>query len=313
MRAMVLAAGRSERLRPLTETLAKPALPFCGEPVLARVLDGLGAAGVTEAIVNVSHAPDTIRAVVAARGTTPPRVDVSDETALLLGTAGALIPVRRVFAGPEPFLLVNGDCVHAIDHGSLLRDHAASGASATLAVRPTAEAGFGALRVDEAGRVVDFGVRARGAADERHFLSVQAVSPALLAFLPDSPQPFSTFGEWYPAARAAGHVFRVHETTAEWHALDTPDRYLESVRAFLAARGAGPHLDRTASIAPSASIDAGCAVEADCVVGAGATLRGSVLLPGAVVGDGAVVEACVLGPGAAVAPAEHARGEVRVA
>jgi mannose-1-phosphate guanylyltransferase len=312
MRAMVLAAGRSERLRPLTDTIAKPALPFCGEPVLGRVLDGLAAAGIEEVVVNVSHAPESVRAVIAARGRLAPAVSLSDETALLLGTAGALVPVRATFAGEASFLLVNGDCVHEIDYRALVAAHEATGASATLAARPTAEIGFGALRVDGEGRIEELGVRARGVPGERHFLSVQVVSAALLDFLPREPRPFSTFAEWYPAARAAGHSFRVHETDAPWHALDTPQRYLEATRRFVEARGGTAFVAAGASVAADATVGAGCAVHEGCVVAGGARLAGSVLLPGARVGAGARVQGSILGPAVHVPAGARVRDAVLV-
>ena len=66
MKAMVLAAGKATRLRPLTDAIAKPALPFFGRSILDRVLDGLASAGVTEAIVNLHHAPATVRDTMRA-------------------------------------------------------------------------------------------------------------------------------------------------------------------------------------------------------------------------------------------------------
>ena len=180
-------------------------------------------------------------------------------------------------------------------------------------MRPTAEAGFGALRVDADGAVTDFGVRARGLADERHFLSVQVVSAGLLDLLPRERRPCSTFGEWYPAARAAGHCFRVHATLAEWHSLDTPERYRESTRRFLEARGGGPFVAAGARVAADATIGRGCAIEAGCAVEASARVTDSVLLAGAVVEAAAVVERCILGPSARVAAGRRVRDAVLVA
>src|SRR5689334_4460955 len=116
---MVLAAGKATRLRPLTNAIAKPALPFFGRAILDRVLDGLADAGVTEATVNLHHAPLTVRDLVGARGDALPVVSFSDESAELLGTGGALVPVRGRFESERELLLVNGDCVHAIDYSTI--------------------------------------------------------------------------------------------------------------------------------------------------------------------------------------------------
>jgi NDP-sugar pyrophosphorylase family protein len=293
---MVLAAGKATRLRPLTDSIAKPALSFVGTAILSRVLDGLANAGVDEAIVNLHHAPESVRELIRQRGSRLPRVMFSHEKEELLGTGGALIPVRGRLADGD-FLIVNGDCVHAIDYGSMIEQHRTSGASATLAVRPRAEAGFRAMIVKD-GVITSFREESRGNGDERHFLSVQIVSPAILAHLPSTPASFDSFAAWYPAARAAGHVFRVHETLAEWHALDSRELYLEAQSSFLRARGLAHFVDDAASV-EDASIE-GAAIHRGAIVERGARIVGSAVLEDAVIGQAAVVRDSIIGPGARV-------------
>lgn len=309
-RAMVLAAGLGTRLLPLTRDVAKPALPFVGVPILGRVLDGLAEAGVEEAVVNLHHAPDSIRAVVAARGSALPRVRFSDETALLLGSAGALVPPRAWLEEAGEFLLVNADCVHAVDYEAAVRSHRATGASATLVSRARGEAPFRALVVDGEGRIVRWGDEVRGLPGERHFLSVQVVSSRLLEHLPAEPRPLSTFVDWYPRAAEAGHVFRVVESDAEWHGLDSRELYLDATRDWLARRGRASWIAAQAAVGAGAVLERGSAVHAGARVGAGARLSGTVLLPGAVVGAGAVVEDCLLGPDAVVPAEGRASGRI---
>ena len=299
MKAMVLAAGKATRLRPLTDSIAKPALPFFGRSILDRVLDGLADAGVTEAVVNLHHAPESVRALARDRGDALPVVSFSDETRQLLGTGGALVPVRERFEGEDVMLLVNGDCVHRLDHGALLRRHRASGADATLAVRPRGEPGFGALRVDASGEITAWSVPCEGRADERHFLSVQAISPRLFAWLPQGGS-FGSFTDWYPKAQAAGCRFVVHETDEEWHALDSRELYLAACAEWLRLRGLTAWIDPRASLAPDAVIDGPCAVHAGASIGRGARVIASALLPGARVGDGAIVARSIVAAGAIV-------------
>lgn len=309
MKAMVLAAGKATRLRPVTDAISKPALSFFGRSVLDRVLDGLADAGVTEAIVNLHHAPETVHALVDARGDALPVVSYSDETRELLGTGGALVPVRERFAGDAPFLLVNGDCVHHLDYAALLRRHRESGADCTLATRPRGEKGFGALRVNASGEVIAWSVPCEGRADERHFLSAQVLSPRLLQHLLPGGF-FASFTEWYPKAQAAGLRFVVHETDEEWHALDSLDLYLGACRDWLRRRGMTSWIDPRAGIAADAVVGEGCAVHRGASVGAGARLSAAVLLEGATVGAGASVEGCLLGPGAVVAAGERVAGRL---
>ena len=104
-RAMVLAAGRGLRMRPLTERLPKPLLPVAGRTLLDRALDGLAAAGVVAAVVNTHHLADQIMRHVAERA--HPRVILSHEPELL-ETGGGVVKALAELA-PGPFYVINSD------------------------------------------------------------------------------------------------------------------------------------------------------------------------------------------------------------
>ena len=105
-KAMVLAAGLGLRMRPLTDRMPKPLVEVAGRPLLDHVLDKLGSAGVSEAIVNVHYLPDQIIDHVATR--TNPRVIISDERDQVLGTGGGVVKALPLL-GHEPFFHVNAD------------------------------------------------------------------------------------------------------------------------------------------------------------------------------------------------------------
>ncbi len=105
-KAMVLAAGLGLRMRPLTERMPKPLVQVAGRPLLDHVLDKLGKASVTEAIVNVHYFPDQIIDHVAQRK--EPRVIISDERDHVLGTGGGIVKALPLL-GVAPFFLVNAD------------------------------------------------------------------------------------------------------------------------------------------------------------------------------------------------------------
>ncbi|MEM7244891.1 MAG: NDP-sugar synthase [Acidobacteriota bacterium] len=305
--AVVLAAGRGQRLRPLTELRAKPSLPFLGRTLLDRVLDGLAEAGVERVLVNLHHAPDSLRAVVAARDGGPSVELIPEE--VLLGTAGPLMAFRSLLDPEDDFFLVNGDCVQEIDLTALAADHRSSGAAATLTVRAQSEPGFGCLRVDDTDRVTTFSVPAEGRPDERHFLSVQAVSPRLLEHLPDGPpRPLETFKEWYPQAVERGEVIRAHVSDALMLAVDSPERYLASTAEELARRGGGPWLETGAEVGTGTTLDDASALHASATVGARCRLTGSVLLPGARVDDDVELVGCLLGAGARIPAGQRLHG-----
>jgi len=88
-KAMVLAAGLGVRMRPLTDRMPKPLVRVAGRALLDHVLDKLGDAGVSDAVVNVHYLPDQIIDHTAARAR--PRVIISDERDEVLGTGGAVV------------------------------------------------------------------------------------------------------------------------------------------------------------------------------------------------------------------------------
>ena len=105
-KAMVLAAGLGLRMRPLTDHLPKPLVSVAGRPLLDHVLDKLGAAGISEAVVNVHYLPDQIIAHTASRAS--PRVIISDERNQVLGTGGGVVKALPKL-GTAPFFHVNSD------------------------------------------------------------------------------------------------------------------------------------------------------------------------------------------------------------
>ena len=104
--AMVLAAGLGLRMRPITDTMPKPLVPVAGRALLDHVLDKLGEAGVTQAVVNVHYLPDQIIDHVADR--TRPVVTISDERDVVLGTGGAVVKALPLL-GDAPFFHLNAD------------------------------------------------------------------------------------------------------------------------------------------------------------------------------------------------------------
>lgn len=106
-RAMVLAAGRGERLRPITDTIPKPLLRAGGRTLIDRALDSLADAGVERAVVNLWHLADKLAAHLAGRAR--PEVALSRE-AELLDTGGGIAAALARFAG-EAFCAANSDVV----------------------------------------------------------------------------------------------------------------------------------------------------------------------------------------------------------
>lgn len=115
--AFVLAAGKGERMRPLTNKIPKPLVPLGGKPLIDHVLDRLAAAGIKRAVVNVHYLADKIEKHLAHRST--PKIIFSDERDELLDTGGGALRALPEL-GDGPFLIHNSDSVWIEGLGSNL-------------------------------------------------------------------------------------------------------------------------------------------------------------------------------------------------
>lgn len=108
MKAMILAAGRGERLRPLTDQTPKPLLPVGHESLIGHHLRGLAAAGFQEVVINLAHLGEQIEAHLGDGRHYGLCIRYSWEHDGALESAGGIHRALPLL-GPEPFLLVNGD------------------------------------------------------------------------------------------------------------------------------------------------------------------------------------------------------------
>ncbi len=104
--AMILAAGRGERMRPLTDHRPKPLIDVAGRAIIDHIFDHLRAAGVTRVIVNIHHMGEQLRSHLALLQDL--EIDISDETEALMETGGGLVKARQLL-GQAPVFVINGD------------------------------------------------------------------------------------------------------------------------------------------------------------------------------------------------------------
>jgi MurNAc alpha-1-phosphate uridylyltransferase len=108
VKAFILAAGRGERLRPLTDRLPKPLLAVGGKALIVHHLEALARAGFREVVINRAHLGALLAARLGDGHAFGLHIDWSDEGDCPLGTAAGLRRARHLL-GPAPFLLLNGD------------------------------------------------------------------------------------------------------------------------------------------------------------------------------------------------------------
>jgi MurNAc alpha-1-phosphate uridylyltransferase len=119
MKAMLLAAGRGERLRPLTDTIPKALVEAGGKPLIAWHLERLARAGIRDAVVNVSHLGERIVERLGDGARFGLRLHYSRERERL-ETAGGIANALGLL-GREPFLLVNADVYCECEFARLMR------------------------------------------------------------------------------------------------------------------------------------------------------------------------------------------------
>jgi MurNAc alpha-1-phosphate uridylyltransferase len=233
--AMVLAAGLATRMRPLTDTTAKPLLMLGGRTLLDHALDHLVDAGVKTVAVNTHWQADTVAAHLARRPVPPNTVLLRE--ARLLETGGGVKAALAVL-GPDPFFVVNGDAFWLDGPISpLLRLAAAfdEAVDGVLLVHRTshvhADVGYGDFALDKWGTP-----RRRMEREVVPYIyaGVQLIHPRLLAGMPDGA--FSMNRAW-DIALAAGRLRAVvHDGI--WFHLSTPPDLLEAEQ-ILEARVTG--------------------------------------------------------------------------
>lgn len=223
-RAMILAAGLGERMRPLTATRPKPLIEVRGRAMIDSVLDRLEAAGVNEAVVNLHYLGHMIEAHLKDR--THPRVSFSPE-AERLETGGGVRNALPLL-GEETFFVINGDicwldgCTPALDRLAAAWDDARM--DALLLVHPTAFAvgyeGRGDFFLDPHGRL-----RRRGEREVAPFVfaGMQILHPRLFD---DAPDGAFSLNRLYNAAAERERLWGLRHD-GDWFHVGTPEQLAE--------------------------------------------------------------------------------------
>jgi MurNAc alpha-1-phosphate uridylyltransferase len=169
---MILAAGKGERLRPLTDAVPKAMVVAGGKPLIAWHLERLAAAGYAEAVINVSHLAERIVEGLGDGSRYGLRIRYSREREPL-ETAGGIAHARRLL-GEAPFLLVNADIYCEFDFAALRRLSLAERLAHLVLVPNPGHRSGGDFTLED-GRVGD------GAGPRYTYAGIAVMSPALVA------------------------------------------------------------------------------------------------------------------------------------
>ena len=223
MRAMILAAGKGTRLRPLTDSTPKPLVDVAGRPMIAFPLELLRRAGIHEVVINLHHLGDKIRAALGDGSAYGVHITYSVEDPIL-DTGGAIEAAREFLSGGT-FVVANADVVTDVDLHHVFEFHRQRSAAVTMVLRPDPQAERrDDIGIDAAYRVRRFLGRdydAAGTTGERFlFASVHVFEPRIFDYM--RPGVYSITRDVYPRLLAAGEPIYGYVHRGYWRVLDTP-------------------------------------------------------------------------------------------
>jgi NDP-sugar pyrophosphorylase family protein len=207
-KAMVLAAGMGERLRPLTELRPKPLLEVAGQPLISFSLSLLSGAGIKQVVINTHHLSEQLKTFVRENDLGM-QVEIVHEPKLL-GPGGGIKNARSFLDGDAPFFVLNSDTVIDADLETMKMIQDQGHPLGTLLVADVPNiAEYGAIGFDSKNRVRTIAnyVPYKGLPlKERIFAGVHLLSPNIFNWLKGEGN-FSTMGNSYPEAIVAGETF----------------------------------------------------------------------------------------------------------
>jgi N-acetyl-alpha-D-muramate 1-phosphate uridylyltransferase len=217
-RALILAAGRGERMRPLTDMTPKPLLPAGGKPLIAWQVERLVQGGFDELVINHSHLGAQIEQAIGDGARFGARIRYSHEP-VALETAGGIAHALHLL-GEAPFVVVSGDIYTEFDYATLLprmaaiaRDESDTAAHFVMVDNPPWHAGGDDMGVRD-GRI------ARGA-QRLTYGNIGVFHPAMFRGVPPETKlkmfPFAY--RYVDEGRVSGERF-----TGVWDNIGTPDQ-----------------------------------------------------------------------------------------
>ncbi|MDD3095228.1 MAG: nucleotidyltransferase family protein [Candidatus Neomarinimicrobiota bacterium] len=232
MKAMILAAGKGTRLRPVTDIMPKALVEINGVTLLERAVQKLQHADIDEIVINVHHFADQIEHFLS-RHDLGVRIHVSDEREGLLDTGGAVKKARSYLEGEDPFFVCNVDVISNINLLDMLYLFQMSPAMAVLAVRKRESTRQ--LCFDEYQHLVGWKNRETGelkGKDGLHyaFSGIQLLHPGVFEYMPPQER-FSLIDLYLDMARQQ-IILAYDHTDGEWMDVGTPERLKKAIALF---------------------------------------------------------------------------------
>jgi mannose-1-phosphate guanylyltransferase len=246
MKAMILAAGKGTRVRPITHTTPKPMIPILQKPVMEFLLELLREHGFDQIMVNVSHLAEEIenyfrdgqRFGVEIAYSFEGRIEDGEPIGDALGSAGGLKKIQdfQEFFD-DTFVVICGDALIDLDLTEAVRRHKQKGALASLITKRVPKeqvSSYGVVVTDDAGRVLSFQEKPAvdEAASDTINTGIYIFEPEVFDFIP-SDIPFDIGADLFPKLVEAGAAFYALPMEFEWVDIGKVPDYWQAIRSVL--------------------------------------------------------------------------------
>jgi mannose-1-phosphate guanylyltransferase len=255
MKAMILAAGKGTRVRPLTYDLPKPMIPILGKPVMAYLIEHLAKYGVSEIMVNVSYLHEKIEEYFGEGNQYGVQIgysfegytnDLGEVVPQPLGSAGGLKKIQD-FGGffDETTLVVCGDALIDLDLKSALFEHKRKGALASVVTKEVPwdkVSDYGVVVTDKNGLIQSFQEKPSRAEAKSNFAStgIYLFQPEVIDLIP-SDRPFDIGNDLFPLLVSKGLPFYAQRRPFNWIDIGSVADYWQVLQNVL--MGEVAHMD----------------------------------------------------------------------
>jgi mannose-1-phosphate guanylyltransferase len=298
MKAMILAAGRGRRLRPLTDALPKVLVPIVNSPMLERTIELLSLHGVQEVIINAHHQSHRIADYLKKRDPSGVRIEIRVEKEIL-GTGGG-IKNTQDFWDERPFIAINGDILTDINLTDVYTYHQRRANLVTMVLHDVPR--YNKLRIDRDMNILSISPTP-GGGNTLAFTGIHVIEPEVLDYIPEDAR--YNIIDCYRQLIQEKRAVRAYVATGHrWIDIGTVHEYLRANFDLLApekvAVGPDCHINAEASLNGLAVLGSRCSIERGAMVQGSVlwdevTVRAGVRVVDSVVTTGIIVEEDIAG------------------
>ena len=294
MKAIILAGGKSTRLRPLTWELPKPMVPVMNVPVMDTILALLRRHGITDIVATLMFMPQKIMDRYGDGSRFGVRLGWSTEEKAL-GTAGGVKAVEDFL--DDTFVVISGDCITDFDLTAAIRFHKERKAEATLLMTHVeVPIDYGVLLTDKDGNITGFQEKPQWGEVFTNQVNtgIYILEPSVLELIPpDLPYDFAR--DLFPDMLRQGRRICGYEAAGYWSDIGTIDAYVRTHVDILEGRMAmdilGTEVLPGIITGPNTVIDPTAVLRAPLLIGANCHIGPNAVLDGlCVIGDNTVLE-----------------------